>query len=471
MLEKLKSILKSDAFSPSLAVFPAIDTQALSERLAIRKKAKERAESNQPDSSSAALDSVEMDIISSVETSRRTGLESYQNHLKVYKDRVSKISQVKQEVQIIAGKAKTDFEAAISVWSNQLQNELRDVEETYKGYQDFKIKNRLDRPAMPEPNVLFFWSLSFFLLLVESIANGLLFAEDNPMGLIGGIGVALLVAVLNVGIAMIGGFFGRYFNSVRVLPKAFGVAISFFWLSGAIGFNLAVGHFRDVIGQNADLRSDGIIAVQNIINNPFDITQFNSWILVGVGLLISVAIYWKTYQFGDPYPGYGQIARQLRAARQKYANRIESSIDSVLQQRDEAVSELREVQDLMAATIEDSIQALTGQANINAHLQAFLEQCDLKVNELLAVYRDENRIYRSTEAPARFDQSYKFPPFKPEASETVDLDEAKRENTAIGESIKTSIDEIFNKCQSTLDKYKKIEDLESLANKQFARVD
>jgi len=470
MLAKLKSILKFDAFKPGIALFPAIDSQALADSLAIKDKAKERGESDQPEATSSTLDSVEMEIISAVEELRQAGLESYQNHLKVYKDRVSRLSQVRQEVQLIEGKAKTDFAAALNVWSNRLQNELRDVEETYRGYQDFKEKNKLTRPAKPEPNVPFFWALSVFLLLLESVANGMLFAEDNPMGLLGGVTVALLISVLNVGIAMMSGFFGRHINSIHWARKVLGAGLIIFWILAALGFNLSVGHFRDVIGQTTDIRLDGTTAISNLIANPLGITEYNSWVLVGVGLLISIVVYWKSYSFGDPYPGYLQIARQLKNARQAYANRVESSIELVLDQRDEAVTELREMQDLMTATIDDSIQALTGESTINAHLKNFLNQCDLKVNQLLAVYRDENRIYRSSPVPARFNEAYKFPQFQPEPLISIDLDEAKRDNSAIAKSISESITEIFNQCESALDKYKNLDELELSTSSMNARA-
>jgi hypothetical protein len=60
----------------------------------------------------------------------------------------------------------------------------------------------------------------------------------------------------------------------------------------------------------------------------------------------------------------------------------------------------------------DAIDALYGRRMMHSHLQAFLEQCDVKATSLLKRYRDENRAQRTDDVPAHFDEDFRFPPFQ-----------------------------------------------------------
>lgn len=460
-IDRLKSILRVDTFTHSLAVFPDINAEQLADLLKIRRKSKERGLRNEPSEASVNLDSVEMEIVAKVESARRVGLESYQNNINIYKERASKVEQVKQEVQIITGVAKTDFQASIRVFSNELQNELKDVKETFNGYENFKTKNRIKRPAESEKKVINFFAQTLFFLSLESVANGLLFAEDNPLGLLGGIGVALLISIINIGLSIIGGYFGRWINHIRIIPKFLGMLVYLSWISGSFFFNLAVGHYRDVVGSTGEARQDGILAIQNLITNPFGITQFNSWILVGVGVLISTLVLWKTNRAGDPYPGYGLISKQMKLARQNYAQKVQDSINSVLQQRDEAVQKLQDAQSLMSTTTEESIQALVGVNSINLHLQEFLQHCNVRVNQLFAIYRDENRLHRSTPTPKRFNDEFQFKDFNVDSTPIVDPEFVNTNCTTTFEKISSSIKEIFVMCSESIEYFRSIEELET----------
>ena len=60
--------------------------------------------------------------------------------------------------------------------------------------------------------------------------------------------------------------------------------------------------------------------------------------------------------------------------------------------------------------------------------------------------------------------------FQPEPLISIDLDEAKRDNSAIAKSISESITEIFNQCESALDKYKNLDELELSTSSMNARA-
>ena len=89
-------------------------------------------------------------------------------------------------------------------------------------------------------------------VLLESIINGMFFAEGSEAGIIGGVMQALVLSVLNVGVAALFAVYGLplLFHRWRAV-KFFGGLLTVLFSAWLVGLNLAIGHFRDLFIANA----------------------------------------------------------------------------------------------------------------------------------------------------------------------------------------------------------------------------
>ena len=135
---------------------------------------------------------------------------------------------------------------------------------------------------------------------------------------------------------------------------------------------------------------------------------------------------------------------------------------SLEDRRDEAIRSLKDANDLVRERIGDAIDALYGRRMMHGHLQAFLDQCDMKATTLLKQYRDENRSARKSEPPAHFDEEFRFPEFKDVENfgegDRRRLD-AERKVEAVEQVVDETIAAIHEEYRAALDAYANTGDL------------
>mgnify|MGYP006995605808 CR=1 FL=1 len=73
MIDRLKSIFRSDDFIPSSAIFPTIDSDKISRELKLEEQGRARGLQNQPAPDAKDLDHIETSIIERIEELRRKG--------------------------------------------------------------------------------------------------------------------------------------------------------------------------------------------------------------------------------------------------------------------------------------------------------------------------------------------------------------------------------------------------------------
>ncbi len=116
--------------------------------------------------------------------------------------------------------------------------------------------------------------------------------------------------------------------------------------------------------------------------------------------------------------------------------------------RDDAIGELQDASEQVRQGIAEAVDALFGQSTLGAHLQAFLEQCDVKTAHLLAIYRDANRAARTTPAPPSFEKAHKFSPFVPPPWTRHVVPAAEQEAEKVALTVQAAIADIFEQFES-----------------------
>ena len=461
MLKRFFGTPEIDRFDPTTAVFPPINVNKIADDLQLRRIGSDRGTKDLPGPEDGGLDSVEHRVIDAIDALRHRGLDHYQEHQKAYAERLVRASESRVEVETIAGDAEIDFQAEVKIWNAVMANQRKMVSVAGTALERFYERNRIEGAAQDGSGWPKFLGLAAFLLVIESFGNGLLFREASMQGLLGGFVIAVAISVLNVGFASLTGILARGFHHVRWLRKLLAlIAVSGI---GALicAVNLAAAHFRDAATVNQErMEAAARTALLDLLEAPHVLDSLQSWLLVGLGLLIAIVAGWKAHGIDDPYPGFGRVWRQMTDARIGYAVELENAVDHLVAARDNAVGRLREESDAARGRIEEAIDSLAGQGSLRGRLGLFLEQCDQRANHLLAIYRDANRAARTADPPAHFAERFTFAPFVADQIDGGAMETARREQEEIARIISSAIDKIFGGAKKAIASYPETHELE-----------
>jgi hypothetical protein len=393
-MQGLRDIFRSDAFVPTTAVFPAIDTAQLASELRLESEGKTRGAMSQPRSEEGGFDVIEQRILERVGDLRRKGIDNYAVNRQAYDKRLTRAGEARKEAEFVAGTAKSDFLAAVKVWKARMATPRTRVTEAYQGLHAYRRRHHLERPAHEPQSMLKWAAIALVLVVVESVLNAGLFAEASALGLVGGVLTALLISVINVACGSLAAYFGRNVNHVNWFRKLLGLGAVLAGIACAGAFNLAVAHFRDAVETLEDWDEAARAAWQSLLSTPLALDSVMSALLIVLGLLITLLAALKTYHSMDPYPGYAKEEASVRRSRAVYADTLTQAIAQLDESRDEAINTLKDVNQQMRIGITEAVDALYGQTSLKSELDRFLEHCDEKANLLLETYRDANRRAR-----------------------------------------------------------------------------
>lgn len=448
MLERIKSFIRSDDFIPTAAVFPSIDSEKIANDLKLVERGKARGRENQPPSDTKDFDHVETGIVERIEELRRKGLENFETNRRVYNERLARAGYATKEVDIAAGSAKGDFGKLVQTWQSGIEAARERLYDTYRWRARFREINRLEWPAKDFEGWIKVFAVAIILIVIEAAINAYLFSQGNEFGLLGGLLAAIIVSVVNVGCSAMLGYMARYINRRNLILKLGGLLTVLAWLAFAITISLGVAHFRDGLESGTPWREAAEAAVPALLKHPLGLASIESWLLVGIGLLISTLSFRKGWHTDEPYPGYGRVERAVKLARETYVTELGHALDDLGSRRDEAIGDLQEASEQVRQGIAEAIDTLFGQSTLGAHLQAFLDQCDVKTAHLLAVYRDANRSTRGEPAPKSFDKACKFSPFKPQPIDISRRQTAEAEAANVTATVQAAIKDIFEQFEN-----------------------
>ena len=450
---------RSVDFQPTTAVFPNIDVDRIAADLRLKKEGVRRGQKNQPRPDEAGFDLIEGKIVERVEELRRKGLEHYEDNMRVYDDRIARASGTPTDIITATGTAETDFRAEINTWNGILANERSDLRLVGEEFEHFRRENGIARTAHEGGGLLQWFGVSLMILIVESVMNGGFFANAHELGLAGGILTAIVISVVNIGVAAIVAWTSRNFNHRKLGRRFIGALASLCGVAFVPLFNLFVAHFRNAAEAGKPWGEAAGYAIQNIHVNPLGLESIDAWILGLIGMLAAALAGWKTYASGDPYPGYGRVWRKMREARDAYAQRNEDAINAVTETRDKAVDDLKLAISNMEAQISEAVSASRGLVSLRGQLGPFLEQCDLKVNLLLTTYRNANQEKRTTRSPEHFSRDFRFNPFEVKQSPADQIPPNTKAIEELKEDINQAITRIFNACMEAIESFKSLDNM------------
>ena len=392
---------------PSIQAFPPLDVEQIARELRVSERAEEAGETGHPPPDAVGPDLVELDILAEIERRARKANEDYLSQRDLYEGRIRRaVIGADQRVKIEAAgqNALADFKARIIDDQNHLhimRQEVEGREEEFRVFRERHDLQRLPKTVSPGEQVLRFMVLAVFVIL-ESILNGMFFAEGSEAGLIGGFVQALVLSLLNVGVATLYARYGLPLLHHRsAIVKVVGLSIVSAFVFWLVGLNLAIGHFRDLFIDGA-----GHVQMARLLdrlsNSPLLLSDAKSGLLVLLGIGLGVLSVIDAAGTRDLYPGFAAVGRERQRAIERYAEENTKCLYAMTSRRDQAVEDMSSAIDLIRTSHYDMQLAIEGRSRLHQNYFAFLDHLAAVHERMIHLYRDTNCRARSVAEPAYF---------------------------------------------------------------------
>lgn len=409
-LAKIKEVLsqRPSQYIATTMDFNEIDLEHLAQEWKLKEDGAERGSRGQPPADAQDLDSIETKIVNNFEAEKNRNYSTLLSELRAYDDRITALSldNMVFEIKTAAHNAIAEFGVEVRDGVNQLELDLRHVKEIETERKAFRAEHGLTNRAAHHPESLVLnWGIIAVLFLIESVANASFLAVGLEGGLLGGFVEAVAIAALNVGVGVgVGKLVYPYVNHKRAAWNLFGWLFIGLHLAFTVAFNLVVAHYRVALGGDHP-ESASVVAIQSFLTAPFDIENFQSWMMVGIGILFAIIAAFDSFKMNDKYPGYSKLERRYRTALQDYSNHQADIMDELRHIKDDAIQEMHDLKQRLSARRAEFESILSHRGRlIKAFDQRipYLQNC---TRHLLSIYRDANIAARGkVKTPAYFNK-------------------------------------------------------------------
>ncbi len=387
-----------------------IDVDRTAEKLDLKEKALVAGRANMPPSDSVDLDAVEQSVVDEV-VAHVEGY--YQDYLQQSETLAQRIAE--RESQDTALLLETEAKSAIanlaveaSAATDSVHSARNDAIAREKELTRFKEEHRLVRPAVRlHQNKIYHVGVLLMLLLAEAVLNGQFLALGSEGGQIGGVLLALSIAVVNV---MLTGIIARwvwpYVGYRYFLKRAAATIVFLAYLALVVGVNIAVAHFRDASASDPfDAAAKAWLMVRT---QPLDLHDIKSVMLILIGLLFATVAFVDIYRMDDPYPGYGDVHRAWLDAIDTYVDVRAEKLSDLQAYLESIKSKLADLAQQVRAEQNNRTAAIAAKAGMKGSMRSFIGDCERAANLLLKIYRDTNRQARTEAPPRRFNDGSVF---------------------------------------------------------------
>ena len=321
-------------------------------------------------------------------------------------------------------KLKSDHSAALH---QAKENEARAV----KHLRWFQQKHGLHHrdAAYPESQVYHF-AIVAALALVEWVSLATFYAEGSDFGLLGGVLIAMTLSVVNISLAVLSGCLLRYVNHRSGRRQALALTgVALLYTCFAL-VTLAAAHYRvatnDIAQSQTPIAAPGAgplssrapadldqwraarLGWQRFATNPAGFDDVFSWILIVLAAIFAGFASYKGYRVDDPYPGYGELDRDVKrrraayeTARAEYRRVVDGVFERTLEEQAHLFSEVKSNIEYYQQLISRSEDACRAFAHDVAEIQ---DAC----NVVLKRYRQTNLRVRVSPAPTYFNDDFTF---------------------------------------------------------------
>jgi hypothetical protein len=267
----------------------------------------------------------------------------------------------------------------------------------------------LDETARYPESLIWHFAIVAIVGLGETIANA--FFYQNSQGLLGGFVMAIMVAAVNLSVAIGLGWASRYRNLQASDNRAIGwaaIVVFFIW---TLYSNALFAAFRSAYRAVLDPDNAGAVAIAfsdaartawGVFTFSLQLGDFESFILFGLGLLLSVLAFWKGLTSDDKYPGHSILDRVAIANREAERSAWDGTQERLKAFLRKKVAETQSLLGEPPLLINESVTKTGALSSAGALFVARQQAIQRDFELVLSVYRQANVSIRATQPPDYF---------------------------------------------------------------------
>ncbi|MEA3512594.1 MAG: hypothetical protein U9R37_03235 [Campylobacterota bacterium] len=385
--------------------FTEIEPDKIIKVLNIEQKSIDEAQKESPHTQATSLDVNEFNIQTYFKNKIKESNDFVIDKLAIFNNITARATTVINKVESIKHLHKK-YENDMSHFMDQkkdeyinFKNELLDAK---RDLERFKTKNDLDRDEISSKSPILNIAIILVVVLVESLLNAVFFATGSELGLLGGLGQALVVSLVNLILAYFTVIIWnkRLLVSLHLIVKGLLILLNISLLFLVFIFHLVVGHYRDALNINPE--EAYVISIQNFINTPFLLSGFESWLLVFFGMLLFFILVIDIYKYKDPYPGFSVVTNRYKDIYEELESMRLEILEDMKIKEEEIESELKIlIQEVII--VYDEVQAIPNfKTRLNSKYTEHISHLQSVYNLLIKRYRSINMSNRKTKYPEYF---------------------------------------------------------------------
>ena len=195
----------------------------------------------------------------------------------------------------------------------------------------------------------------------------------------------------------------------------------------------------------------GADLINQILSNPLGLTQLESWMLFGVGMLFATITLVDVITFSDIYPGYTKVQKKWDEFTDDYKDEYDALKEELDDIKEEYANVLKAIGNSLSARLQHLDHIMSGRTRLQVLYDGHHELLQRAANALFSYYYEANRAARTDAAPERFNKRYIVAKMVLSSGKTIQPREAQKIKDRIAEG-KTILDE---QLKTVLDEYAK----------------
>ena len=445
-------------YKPSARHYLNLNVEKLKKELRLEERGGRHGAREEPPSDAASCDSIEREVLTAVENYYDQAARTYRDNMESYERRLhgQAIDGLVSEIRVAFANAKANFLAEVQTGKGALQNLRDELLDSERAFQVFRRDHQLDRPAHYPDSQLLHLGILVVILLGESVLNGIMLARGHELGVLGGVGSAFMIALVNVlmlGFGL-GGWGLRLSHHRKTAIRVSGILLLLLGCSVVVAFNLLVAHYRDALG-GVEPQAAGLEAVRSLRLDPFGVADAQSWFLFVMGCCFAVVGAFDRLKMEDAYPGYGKVARHRQRARDDLEATKADLIAGLQDERDDCVDTAREARQEIDRRIQETQTILAARRGQHQAYEAHCKHLEQVANDLLKTYREANTSLRKTPAPRHFGETWASRKRGAQILVPQEIDMVRmREAARLGsESLEEAVKEVNEEFSKALESY------------------
>jgi len=402
----MPDFLKKESIVPikKLQDFTFLDRDEFLAQHDVEAKAKKAARDNLPAKSSKTMDANELIFLHELTQAATAATHTLNTSLADIKKGIETIDVVAEKAELDNAVNKIDADLKREYESNaeELEELKSEVELRQDDVEKFKKENQLRREAKPDGSTAVTLATILGALVIETVANGNLLADASSFGLVGGFVMAITISAINIALGFsLGMFVHPWITHIGNRQSTLGYIALILGLISVLIFNLLVGHYREVLIEYPD--DSSFLAVKYFTEGMFNLTEIDSIFLVVIGLIVSALSFWKGQTQNDSYPGYAQVCRQRKIAKEALDIAKVEALEGLDAIKEECEAGLRRLLKKVSVDYSRCTILFSTFEQQQRLYESYLG--DLAQTGEIAVsrYRQVNRSSRDNDAPAYFD--------------------------------------------------------------------